>query len=182
MAIGLDMPPQEKIHQHVVWGADYDEGYVKGVYYVNPNDFSQHSGTADGEQIGLLYMEIVCLEDGGTYTESSVPGSYMPIQRIEVCTIGQTPERCISAAIPRSNAASHVAKMPAGEEVFPGRHFRCPPIPRGPSRRLPPSRDALFRGAASDLRPIVFFADGYINCRISNSFQNRGQYLQREIV
>ena len=32
---------------------------------------------------------IVCLEDGGTYTESSVPGSYMPIQRIEVCTIGQ---------------------------------------------------------------------------------------------
>ena len=79
-----------KIHQHVVWGADYDdEGYVKGVYYVNPNDFSQHSGTADGEHIGLLYMEIVCLEDGGTYTESSVPGSYMPIQRIEVCTIGQ---------------------------------------------------------------------------------------------
>ncbi len=69
---------------------DYDdEGYVKGVYYVNPNDFSQHSGTADGEHIGLLYMEIVCLEDGGTYTESSVPGSYMPIQRIEVCTIGQ---------------------------------------------------------------------------------------------
>ena len=81
---------RRKIHQHVVWGADYDdEGYVKGVYYVNPNDFSQHSGTAGGEHIGLLYMEIGCLEDGGTYTESSVPGSYMPIQRIEVCTIGQ---------------------------------------------------------------------------------------------
>ena len=56
---------------------------------MNPNDFSQHSGTAGGEHSGLLYMEIVCLEDGGTYTESSVPGSYMPIQRIEVCTIGQ---------------------------------------------------------------------------------------------
>ena len=53
---------------------------------MNPNDFSQHSGTAGGEHIGLLYMEIGCLEDGGTYTESSVPGSYMPIQRIEVCT------------------------------------------------------------------------------------------------
>ena len=51
---------------------------------MNPNDFSQHSGTAGGEHIGLLYMEIGCLEDGGTYTESSVP-----IQRIEVCTIGQ---------------------------------------------------------------------------------------------
>lgn len=56
---------------------------------MNPNDFSQHSGTAGGEHIGLLYMEIGCLEDGGTYTESSVPGSYMSIQRIEVCTIGQ---------------------------------------------------------------------------------------------
>ena len=56
---------------------------------MNPNDFSQHSGTAGGEHIGLLYMEIVCLEGGGTYTESSVPGSYMPIQRIEVCTICQ---------------------------------------------------------------------------------------------
>ena len=90
MAIGLDMPPQEKYTSTSSGGADYDdEGYVKGVYYVNPNDFSQHSGTADGEHIGLLYMEIVCLEDGGTYTESSVPGSYMPIQRIEVCTIGQ---------------------------------------------------------------------------------------------
>ena len=53
---------------------------------MNPNDFSQHSGTAGGEHIRLLYMEIGCLEDGGTYTESSVPGSYMPIQRIEVCT------------------------------------------------------------------------------------------------
>lgn len=107
---------------------------------MNPNDFSQHSGTAGGEHIGLLYMEIVCLEDGGTYTESSVQGSYMPIQRIEVCTIGQEPERCISAAIPRSNAASHVAEMPAGEEVFPAgisvvRLYRgglpdvCPPPP-----------------------------------------------------
>ena len=65
-----------KIHQHVVWGADYDdEGYVKGVCYVNPNDFSQHSGTAGGEHIGLLYIEIGCLEDGGTYTECGLARS-----------------------------------------------------------------------------------------------------------
>lgn len=90
MAIGLDMPSVGKIHQYVVWGADYDEeGYIKGVYYVNPNDFRGHAGTVDGEHLGLLHMEIVYLEDGGAYTESSVPGSYMPIQRIEVCAIGQ---------------------------------------------------------------------------------------------
>jgi|GEM_PF-2080596 procyclic form-specific polypeptide B-alpha (fragment) len=90
MAIGLAMPSIGKIHQHIVWGAEYDdEGYIKAVYYVNPNDFRQHVGTENGHKIGLLYMEIVYLEDGGAYTEASVPGNYIPIQRIDVCGIGQ---------------------------------------------------------------------------------------------
>lgn len=56
---------------------------------MNPINFRGHAETVDGEHLGHLHMEIVYLEDGGAYTESSVPDSYMPIQRIEVCAIGQ---------------------------------------------------------------------------------------------
>lgn len=90
MVIGLDMPSIGLLHQYIVWGAQYDnEGYVNGVYYVNPNDFRKHAGTEKGEKIGLLYMDIVYRENGGAYTEASVPGSYIPIIRIEVCGIGR---------------------------------------------------------------------------------------------
>lgn len=90
MDIGLVMYYMNKVHQYVVWGAEYnDEGYVSGVYYVNPNDFRQHSGTISGEHIGLFYMDIVYREDGGAYTEAGIPGNCIPIKWLEVYGIWQ---------------------------------------------------------------------------------------------
>lgn len=89
MTISMVMPFLSRTHQYIIWGVQYnDEGYVSGVYYVNPNDFGQKVAGTE-EQIGLLYMDILYLDDGGTYVSSSIPGSYLPILSMEVCGIGQ---------------------------------------------------------------------------------------------
>lgn len=88
MAICMAMPHLGGSHQYIVWGAKYnDEGYVCGLYYVNPNDFDQH--TVTNEPLGLLYMDVFYLEDGGAYVASSMPGSYIPILSMAVCGIGR---------------------------------------------------------------------------------------------
>lgn len=91
MGIGLTMPFLNRVHQYVVWGAEYDEnGYIKGVYYVNPNDSSGQNKTIEtNEPLGLLYMDIVYLEDGGTYTSSSMEGYYIAIKRIDIVGVSQ---------------------------------------------------------------------------------------------
>ena len=90
MAIGYVMPSVGILHQYIAWGAEYDdEGYIKGIYYVTTNDFRQNAGTVNGNHIGLIYMQVVYLEDGGTYSEASIPGNYIPITEVALCGIGQ---------------------------------------------------------------------------------------------